>query len=139
MSWRSRVWRGGARVSGCAIVLMAGVLLGACASGGGSGAAASGPSTTLRVTLTDTGCVPATLDAVAGHITFAVANNKSSKATSFNVRDEHGDSVASAYNVLGGLSHTVSADLRAGRYTMECEGGGAGGTGVLTIREPGVR
>jgi iron uptake system component EfeO len=125
-------------VAAGAILVAWALAVGACcgSTGSGGGGASEGPSSTLRVSLTDTGCLPATLDAIAGHITFSVANNKSSKATSFVVRDEQGDTVASAYNVLGGLTHSVSANMTVGRYTMECGGHGAGGTGAVTIREP---
>lgn len=121
-------------VAGAALAALLVVACGSSASGGSG--AATGPSTTLRVRLTDTGCVPAALDAVAGHVTFAVSNTNSSKATQFVLKDDRGDTLASVFNVLGGLSHDVGVDLAAGHYTMDCGGGGVDGTGVVTIHEP---
>ena len=79
--------------------------------------------------------MPAALDTVAGHVTFAVSNTNSSKATQFVLKDDRGDTLAERLNGSA-ASPTMLGWTCPGHYTMDCGGGGVDGTGVVTIHEP---
>jgi len=104
----------------------------ACGSGGGGGGA-SVPDQQVSVSLSDNGCTPSSFSLAAGTVVFKVSNVHSSKVDTFDIH--RGTQLqGEVTNVLGGLSRELTIDLAIGDYTVQCSGGGAGGSGTLTVR-----
>ncbi len=133
-------------------LLAAGGWLAGC--GSDDKAPAGSPNTsaavrTIEVTLTDSGCEPASLSAVAGPTTFHVTNDGAAGVTEFEVLS--GSKVlGEVENVTPGLDRTFSITLAEGSYVTYCPGGktekgtlevakgGTGATGDAAARAAAV-
>lgn len=105
-------------------------LLAACGKDSDEGVAAN-PGTQLAVTLTNSGCEPASLTAPAGNVTFAVTN-KGSKTLELYVLSGT-KVVAEAEDIAPNFNKSVTAkDLKAGDFTLGC-GSKDGPKGTLKI------
>jgi iron uptake system component EfeO len=111
-------------------VFVALLLLTACGKDKDEGVAAN-PGTQLAVTLTNSGCEPASLTAPAGNVTFAVTN-KGSKTLELYVLSGT-KVVAEAEDIAPNFVKSVTAkDLKAGDYTLGC-GSKDGPKGALKV------
>ena len=115
-----------------AMLLAVGVVLATACGGGGSGGGGA-PDQHVSVSLSDSGCTPSSFSLNTGTVVFTVSNVHSSKVNTFAI-DRGGQLMGEATNVLGGLSRELTIDLPIGDYTVQCSGGGAGGSGTLTVR-----
>ena len=79
--------------------------------------AADGPAT-VAVTVTDKGCVPASLSAPAGRTTFHI-KNESHRALEWEIL-KGVTVVAERENILPGFTQTLTATLQPGDYQMTC-------------------
>ena len=101
----------------------------------GDSPSASGPRV-VEVTLSDDGCEPRLIQAVAGPTTFRVANDGSDTVTEFELFDgEH--VVGEAENVAKGSSRDFSLTLKAGHYVTRCPGGATSDQGSLDVAVAG--
>ncbi len=116
-----------AKYSFCAVVLLA-LGLSAC----GSDDAAVGGAKTVKVSLTDAGCTPATISAAPGATTFVVSNGGTSNVSEFEILDGR-RIVGEAENVIVGIDGRFTLNLEPGEYAMACPGGATAATGVLTV------
>ena len=105
--------------------VVAGALL--CA-GCGSDKSSSGNTSaqssvrTIEVTLTDGGCDPSEISALAGATTFHVTNDNSAAVSEFEVLD--GTKIlGEVENVTPGLDRSFSLTLKVGTYGTKCTGG----------------
>jgi len=114
-----------------ALLLLGAVMAAAC--GGSSGGGGGRPDQHVSVSLSDNGCTPSSFILDTGTVVFTVSNVHSSKVNTFAI-DRGGQLMGEATNVLGGLSRELTIDLPIGDYTVHCTGGGAGGSGTLTVR-----
>ncbi|MGH2633269.1 MAG: hypothetical protein ACRDG3_07650 [Tepidiformaceae bacterium] len=113
------------------LVILCGTLVVACGSGGGGGGSA--PDQHVSVSLSDSGCTPSSFSLTTGTVVFKVSNVHSTKVDTFSLY-RGTQLVAQVTNILGGLSRELTTDLAIGDYTVQCSGGGAGGSGTLTVR-----
>jgi iron uptake system component EfeO len=118
----------GRPVAVAALLLLAGVAAGCGGKGGG---ASSGQ--TLEVTLTDSGCAPATLRARSGRVTFEVSNGGTSKVSEFELKDRHGVILGERENIVGGITGSFTLTLQPGRYVLSCPNGAGDDQGVLIV------
>jgi iron uptake system component EfeO len=96
---------------------------------------ASGPRV-VEVTLTDDGCEPRLIQAVAGPTTFRVANDGTDTVTEFELFDgQH--VVGEAEHIAKGSSRDFSLTLKAGHYVTRCPGGTAFDQGSLDVATAG--
>src|SRR5436305_8988726 len=85
----------------------------------------------LSFELTDDGCLPRSVSAPAGPLTFEAENTGSSAVTEIEVME--GDSIlGEKENLSEGLSGSFSLTLDAGKYAIYCPGGD-NERGVLTV------
>jgi iron uptake system component EfeO len=85
----------------------------------------------LSFELTDEGCLPHSVSAPAGPITFEAENTGTTKVTEIEVME--GDSIlGEKENLSDGLSASFSLTLDAGKYTVYCPGGDVE-KGTLTV------
>jgi iron uptake system component EfeO len=118
-----------------------GVALAAALALAGCGSSASksndGQSVrTIEVALTDAGCEPASISAVAGPTTFHVSNADSAGVTEFEVL-QGSKILGEVENVAAGLDRSFSLTLNAGSYTTKCTGGSKE-TGTLEVADAGT-
>lgn len=85
----------------------------------------------LSFELTDEGCLPHSVSAPAGPITFEAENTGSSKVTEIEVMEGE-EILGEKENLSEGLSGSFSLTLDAGRYTIYCPGGD-NEKGTLTV------
>jgi iron uptake system EfeUOB component EfeO/EfeM len=91
-------------------------LLAACSQSGG-GAATAGTAA-IAVTVNDQGCTPASIDATAGEITFAVLNG-GTEAGEFEVLQ--GTTVVDEVeDIVPGVTQNMTVTLEAGEYELIC-------------------
>jgi iron uptake system component EfeO len=76
----------------------------------------------LSFELTDEGCLPHSVSAPAGPITFEAENTGSSKVTEIEVMEGE-EILGEKENLSEGLSGSFSLTLDAGKYTVYCPGG----------------
>ena len=106
-------------------LLAVGGLLAGCGSdkktlAGGSNT--SGAVHTIEVTLTDNGCEPASLSALAGPTTFHVTNDGAAGVTEFEVLS--GSKIlGEVENVTPGIDRSFSLTLAEGSFVTYCPGG----------------
>lgn len=112
-------------------VLLVGVLAG---GGGPKAAAAPGGAKTLRFTVSDAGCAPATARAASGATTFVVTGG-GSKVTEFEVLSG-GRVLGEAENLSAGIGGKFSLTLQPGTYELKCPGGTTAETGKLVVTGP---
>jgi iron uptake system component EfeO len=113
------------------LLVVVGVLA-ATACGGSSGDA----SEVIEVTLTDEGCQPAAISAVAGHVEFHVSNAGSAAVTEFEVLDADDRVLGEVENVAPGLHREFTMTLDEGSYITYCPGG-ATERGTLEVTASG--
>jgi uncharacterized cupredoxin-like copper-binding protein len=117
-----------------AVALVAGLLLGVAACGGGS--SGGQPAGSIKVTMTEWKFDPGTIDAKSGTLTFFVVNGGSS-SHDFIIRDSAGARVAGSELVSAGDSAVFTANnVAAGTYSFFCDQPGheqQGMHGVLTV------
>jgi iron uptake system component EfeO len=83
--------------------------------------AASAAGRTVRITMTDAGCVPEPATITAGPVTFEVVNVSSSRASEAEL--VQGDKIlAEKEHLTPGLSATFAVELTAGAYDIYCPG-----------------
>ena len=85
---------------------VAALTLAACACGGsGSGSTGSGPtaSHTVKITISDAGCSPASVTAPSGDFKFVVQNSGSAKVTELEVLNDHNIILGERENIVPGL------------------------------------
>jgi len=85
----------------------------------------------LSFELTDEGCLPHSVSAPAGPITFEAENTGSSKVTEIEVMEGE-EILGEKENLTEGLPGSFSLTLDAGRYTIYCPGGDEE-KGTLTV------
>jgi iron uptake system component EfeO len=91
---------------------------------------------TIEVTLTDGGCDPSEISALAGATTFHVTNSDSAAVSEFEVLD--GTKIlGEVENVTPGLDRSFSITLKAGSYGTKCTGGSKE-KGSLEVAEAGT-
>jgi FTR1 family protein len=116
---RVRATVAGGAVVAAPIVLLVGTLGGDRETS--SALASAGAGKTVNVSISDSGCEPATLKLGSGPTTFVVTNKGSSKVTEYEVMK--GDrALAEVENVTSGLTRRFSLTLQPGRYTLRCTG-----------------
>lgn len=101
------------------------VFLVACiaATGCGDDTASSADGVrTIEVQLTDGGCEPVSLSALAGPTTFHVTNDDAAGVTEFEILDGK-KIVGEVENVAPGLDRSFSLTLKEGSYVTYCPGG----------------
>jgi iron uptake system component EfeO len=106
------------------IMLCAGaaLLLALVATACGSGEDPPAGAKRLSFELTDAGCLPQSVSAPAGPITFEAENTGSTKVTEIEVME--GDTIlGEKENLSDGLNGSFSLTLEAGKYTIYCPGG----------------
>jgi iron uptake system component EfeO len=114
-----------------ALTALLGVLtLAAC---GDTESAGKGGASTVKVTLTDGGCSPASIKSPAGPTTFTVVNTGTSKVTEMELKNADGVILGERENVAAGLSGSFSLTLKAGRYVMSCPNGDSEDNGTLVV------
>ena len=91
-------------------------LLAACSSSGGGSEATGGDK--IAVTVNDEGCTPATIEAPAGTIVFAVTNG-GTEAGEFEVI-EGTQVLDEVENIVPGVTQDMTIDLEAGTYELIC-------------------
>jgi iron uptake system EfeUOB component EfeO/EfeM len=91
-------------------------LLAAC-SGSGGGSDATGGET-IAVTVNDQGCTPASMEASAGTIVFAVTNG-GTEAGELEVL-EGTQVLDEVENIVPGVTQNMTIDLEAGTYELIC-------------------
>ena len=93
---------------------------------------AAGAVKTIDVTLTDDGCEPRNIPAVAGPTTFKVTNDGSSAVTEFEVLD--GSKVlGEVEKVAAGTDQSFSLTLKPGSFQTICPGGAKFHEGTLEV------
>ena len=116
-------------VAGAPLVVLALVLVG-CGSSSSSGTSSAAKQ--VKVSLTDAGCVPATLALAPGSTRFSIGNAGTTRVTEFEILDGT-RIIGEKENIVAGLTGAFTLDLKPGRYTMNCPGGASAATGVLTV------
>ena len=121
------------RAAAAAVVgLLATVLLGATACGGG----ASQPAGSIKVTMTEFKFDPSSIDAKAGNTVFFLVN-AGTTSHDMSIRDTSGKTVAQSELVSAGDSFVFTvSNLAAGTYDFICTQPGhadAGMKGTLTV------
>ena len=91
-------------------------LLAACSQSGGGNAAPGGD--TIAVTVNDQGCTPATIEAPAGTIVFAVTNG-GNEAGEFEVL-EGTQVLDEVEDIVPGVTQDMTIDLQPGTYELIC-------------------
>ena len=110
----------GARLWG-ATALVGTLALAACGSSGNKTATSdttTGPQK-VSVTLTDSGCDPATLTTDAGAVTFVITNSSSSRSE-FEVRTAKPSIVGESEGIPAGTTANLDLDLKDGKYNLSC-------------------
>jgi iron uptake system component EfeO len=102
--------------------------LSACGSDDGAGGAR-----TIKVSLTDAGCSPATISASPGSTTFAVSNSGTTKVSEFEILSGK-RIVGEVENIVAGIDGSFTLNLKPGEYSTACPGGSTSATGVLTVK-----
>jgi iron uptake system component EfeO len=92
-------------------------LLAACSASGGGGEATTGGET-IAVTVNDEGCTPASIEASAGTIVFAVTNG-GTEAGEFEVL-EGTQVLDEVENIVPGVTQNMTIDIEAGTYELIC-------------------
>ncbi len=121
-----------------AMVVLAVVALASCGSGASTSSATKSGAKTVKVTLVDAGCDPASLTTTAGPTNFAVSNDNADAVTEFEILK--GDRiVGEVENVAAGLDKSFSVTLDPGSYTTKCTGGSKNdGKGKLVVTGSGA-
>jgi iron uptake system component EfeO len=92
----------------------------------------AGGAKTIKVSLTDAGCTPATISASPGSTTFAVTNGGTSKVSEFEILSGK-RIVGEVENIVAGLDGSFTLNLEPGEYTTACPGGSTSATGQLKV------
>jgi iron uptake system component EfeO len=97
----------------------------ACACGGSGSSSGPGPagSHTVKITISDAGCSPASVTAPSGDFKFVVQNSGSSKVTELEVLNDHNIILGERENIVPGLGTVFSLTLQPGEYTLNCPNG----------------
>ena len=128
------------RYAGTGIAMVALLALAGCGSSDSAGSDDTAGDTsqvkTVEVTVTDAGCEPATLAAVAGPTTFHVSNEGTGDATEFEVIQ--GSTIfGELENIEPGKDSSLSLTLQPGTYVTKCRGGTTD-TGALEVTGTGT-
>ena len=118
--------------------LAAVTLVAACGSSAPAGQASGAKKVTrtIEVTLTDAGCEPASISALAGPTTFHVTNDGAAGVTEFEVL-QGTKILGEVENVAAGLDRSFSMTLKVGSYATKCPGGSKE-QGTLEVAEAGT-
>lgn len=109
----------------------ASLVVAGCSSDDDSGSArVDGP--TIDVSLSDAGCEPRAITAVAGPTNFHVTNRGTSAVTEFEIL-QGGKILAEVENVIPGKDRSFGITLKAGSYTTKCPGGSTFDAGTLEV------
>ncbi|HEY1864093.1 MAG TPA: iron uptake system protein EfeO [Roseiarcus sp.] len=127
MSYGRISWSKLARFSGAAFLCHPATIGGQALGQATAAPIASGP---ILITLTDAGCEPAKVDAIAGKTTFNI-KNESRHAVEWEILKDV-MVVEERENILPGFAQTLTATLDAGDYAMTC-GLRSNPKGVLTV------
>jgi iron uptake system component EfeO len=93
----------------------------------------SGSTAQIKVSLTNDGCSPSTIDAKTGPTTFIVTNSGAAAVTELEVMS--GDRIlGEVENIVPGLSGKFTLNLRSGSYVLYCPGGKTAEKGTLTVK-----
>jgi iron uptake system component EfeO len=110
------------RASSLISALAVASLLAGCGSNAKKATGANGAVRTIEVTLTDNGCEPVSLSAVAGPTTFHVTNDGAAGVTEFEILS--GSKIlGEVENLAPGLDGKFSLALAEGSYVTYCPGG----------------
>jgi iron uptake system component EfeO len=124
------------RTGAAAVAAAALALLSGCGGHGASDAPRQAPhksTKTLKVALTDAGCLPANLTAPAGRVTFAVTNGGTSSVSELEVKNPNGVIIGQRENIVAGLSASFTVHVTPGRYVLNCPNGKSSDNGVLVV------
>jgi iron uptake system component EfeO len=119
-----------------ALVGVAGLLAGCGGSGGSGGTAPAGPTTDVKITLSDAGCQPTPASVPAGPVKFTITNSGSAKVTEAELQRD-GRIVGEKESLTPGLSGAFSLRLDGGTYSIYCPGG-AKDTWTFTVTGGGA-
>jgi iron uptake system component EfeO len=100
------------------LLLVCGLALSACGSGGVSGSAA-----TLKFTLTEGGCEPDKASVAAGPVSIDVTNGGTTRVTELELQNNSGIILGERENLTPGISGTFSLDIEPGTYVLFCPAG----------------
>jgi iron uptake system component EfeO len=119
-----------------AVVLALTPLIGVCVACGDDSASSADGVRTIEVTLTDAGCEPASMSAVAGPTTFHVTNDGAAGVTEFEILS--GTKIlGEVENIAPGLDRKFSLTLEVGSYVTYCPGAKKE-RGTLEVAESGT-
>jgi plastocyanin len=115
------------------VALVAVALLAGCGGGG----AASQPSGSIKVTMTEFKFAPSNISAPSGKVVFFLVNAGNGTSHDMIIRDSSNNKIAGSELISAGDSFVFSvAQISAGTYTYFCDQAGhesSGMHGVLTI------
>lgn len=105
-------------VAGPIVIACAATLLAGC---GGGAAAPSGPTTEVRISLSDAGCEPTPATAPSGPVRFSITNTGSAKVTEAELQKD-GKILGEKESLTPGLSGDFTLRLDVGAYSVYCPG-----------------
>ncbi|HEY9417176.1 MAG TPA: iron uptake system protein EfeO [Pseudonocardia sp.] len=118
-----------ARVVGPVVITCAATLLAGCGGGGAAGPA--GPTTEVKIGLSDAGCAPIPTTAPAGPVKFSITSSGSGKVTEAELQKD-GKILGEKESLTPGLAGDFTLRLDGGAYSIYCPGA-AKDTSTFTV------
>jgi iron uptake system component EfeO len=115
-----------------ALLLLA-MLAAGCGGGGGDDTASTTATRTVKLTIGDDGCAPASVSVPSGAVTFEVSNSGSSAVTELELLDDSGTILGERENVVEGVPASFTLNLEPGSYTLYCPNGAKVEKAKLTV------